>query len=141
MLRGVVFCLFFFFWVFYTCEGLFPTIYFWYYFWCLNELHFDVSTGLDSVLFHFRLKRVDCSHLQQELYQALHGSPRPEHIAIFGNADPAQKGEWTRILSRNYSVSVRKEIHILTKAYFPPLFIKIKTRPVSIVGLVVTEER
>lgn len=93
------------------------------------------------MVFHFRLKRVDCSHLQQELYQALHGSPRPEHIAIFGNADPAQKGEWTRILSRNYSVSVRKEIHILTKAYFPPLFIKIKTRPVSIVGLVVTEER
>ncbi|XP_036294567.1 tectonic-3 isoform X2 [Pipistrellus kuhlii] len=52
-----------------------------------------------------RLKNVDCSHLQQEMYQTLHGRPRPEHVAIFGNADPAQKSEWTRILIRNCSVS------------------------------------
>ncbi|XP_023610657.1 tectonic-3 isoform X2 [Myotis lucifugus] len=52
-----------------------------------------------------RLKKVDCNHLQQEMYQTLHGRPRPEHVAIFGNADPAQKAEWTPILSRNYSVS------------------------------------
>ncbi|KAM7073087.1 tectonic-3 [Molossus nigricans] len=52
-----------------------------------------------------RLKKVDCSHLQQEVYQTLHGRPRPEHVAIFGNADPAQKGQWTRILGRNCSAS------------------------------------
>ncbi|XP_008142331.2 tectonic-3 [Eptesicus fuscus] len=52
-----------------------------------------------------RVKNVDCSHLQQEMYQTLHGRPRPEHVAIFGNADPAQKAEWTRILSKNCSVS------------------------------------
>ncbi|XP_059516897.1 tectonic-3 isoform X2 [Myotis daubentonii] len=52
-----------------------------------------------------RLKNVDCNHLQQEMYQTLHGRPRPEHVAIFGNADPAQKAEWTPILSRNCSVS------------------------------------
>ncbi|XP_070288716.1 tectonic-3 isoform X1 [Myotis yumanensis] len=52
-----------------------------------------------------RLKKVDCNHLQQEMYQTLHGRPRPEHVAIFGNADPAQKAEWTPILSRNCSVS------------------------------------
>ena len=79
--------------------------------------------------------------MQQEIYQTLHGSPRPEHVAIFGNADPARKGEWARILSRNCSVSVRREIHILAKAHFPFLFIKIKTSPVSIVDLVVIEER
>ncbi|XP_036192395.1 tectonic-3 isoform X2 [Myotis myotis] len=52
-----------------------------------------------------RLKKVDCNHLQQDMYQTLHGRPRPEHVAIFGNADPAQKAEWTPILSRNCSVS------------------------------------
>lgn len=52
-----------------------------------------------------RLKNVDCSHLQQEMYHTLHGRPRPEHVAIFGNADPARKAEWTQILSRNCSVS------------------------------------
>ncbi|XP_042636758.1 tectonic-3 [Orycteropus afer afer] len=50
------------------------------------------------------LKKADCSHLQQEIDQALHGRPRPEHVAIFGNADPAQRGQWTRILSRNCNV-------------------------------------
>ncbi|CAK6436248.1 unnamed protein product [Pipistrellus nathusii] len=52
-----------------------------------------------------RLKNVDCSHLQQEMYQTLHGRPRPEHVAIFGNADPTQKAEWTRILIGNCNVS------------------------------------
>lgn len=54
-----------------------------------------------------RLERVDCSRLQQKIYQTLDGGPRPEHVAIFGNADPAQKEEWTRILSRNCNVSAR----------------------------------
>ncbi|KAM9702887.1 tectonic-3 isoform 3-T3 [Dama dama] len=72
---------------------------------CSIKRH-EVQFGVNAISgCKLRLKRVDCSHLQQEIYQTLHGSPRPEHIAIFGNADPAQKGEWTRILSRNYSVS------------------------------------
>ncbi|XP_020739118.2 tectonic-3 isoform X2 [Odocoileus virginianus] len=72
---------------------------------CAIKRH-EVQFGVNAISgCKLRLKRVDCSHLQQEIYQTLHGSPRPEHIAIFGNADPAQKGEWTGILSRNYSVS------------------------------------
>nr|XP_058910489.1 tectonic-3 isoform X2 [Kogia breviceps] len=72
---------------------------------CSIKRH-EVQFGVNAISgCKLRLKRVDCSHLQQEIYQTLHGSPRPEHVAIFGNADPAQKGEWTRILSRNCSVS------------------------------------
>lgn len=52
-----------------------------------------------------RLSKDGCRGLQQEIYQALHGQPRPEHVAIFGDADPAQRGGWTRILSRSCSVS------------------------------------
>lgn len=75
------------------------------------------------MVFNFRLKKLDCSHLQQEMYETLHGRPRPERVGIFGNADAAQKGEWTRIFSKNCSVSVRKEIHVLTETYFPLLFV------------------
>ncbi|XP_007124457.2 tectonic-3 isoform X1 [Physeter macrocephalus] len=72
---------------------------------CSIKRH-EVQFGVNAISgCKLRLKRVDCSHLQQEIYQTLHGSPRPEHVAIFGNADPAQKGEWTRILSKNCSVS------------------------------------
>nr|KAF6425866.1 tectonic family member 3 [Molossus molossus] len=67
-----------------------------------HEVQFGVNSMSGCKL---RLKKVDCSHLQQEVYQTLHGRPRPEHVAIFGNADPAQKGQWTRILGRNCSVS------------------------------------
>lgn len=67
-----------------------------------HEIQFGVNAMSGC---KFRLKKADCSHLQQEMYQTLHGRPRPEHVAIFGDADPAQKGGWTRILSRNCSVS------------------------------------
>lgn len=60
-----------------------------------------------SAVFTCRPKEVSCSHLQEELYQTLHGRPRPEFVAIFGNADPAQKGGWTQILNRSCSISVR----------------------------------
>lgn len=83
--------------------------------------------------------------MQQKIYQTLDGGPRPEHVAIFGNADPAQKEEWTRILSRNCNVSVRREIYVLTCAHFPLLFvhydIKIKTSPVSIDNVVIIKGR
>ncbi|XP_050004616.1 tectonic-3 isoform X2 [Alexandromys fortis] len=67
-----------------------------------QEVQFGVNTVSGC---KFRPNEVNCSHLQEEIYQALHGRPRPEHVAIFGNADPAQKGGWTRILSRNCSVT------------------------------------
>ncbi|XP_066211507.1 tectonic-3 [Saccopteryx leptura] len=72
---------------------------------CSAQRH-EVQFGLNAISgCKLRLKKVDCSRLQQKMYQTLHGGPRPEYVAIFGNADPAQKGEWTRVLSRNCSVS------------------------------------
>nr|XP_031317341.1 tectonic-3-like isoform X4 [Camelus dromedarius] len=75
---------------------------------CSVKRH-EVQFGVNAISgCKLRLKRVDCSHLQQEIYHTLHGRPRPEHVAIFGNADPAQKGAWTRILSSNCSVSAMR---------------------------------
>ncbi|XP_058553281.1 tectonic-3 isoform X4 [Neofelis nebulosa] len=72
---------------------------------CSVKKH-EVQFGVNAISgCKLRQKKVDCSHLQQEIYQTLHGKTSPEHVAIFGNADPAQKREWTRILSRNCSVS------------------------------------
>ncbi|XP_011285805.3 tectonic-3 isoform X3 [Felis catus] len=72
---------------------------------CSVKKH-EVQFGVNAISgCKLRLKKVDCSHLQQEIYQTLHGKTSPEHVAIFGNADPAQKREWTRILSRNCNVS------------------------------------
>ncbi|KAG8523492.1 Tectonic-3, partial [Galemys pyrenaicus] len=72
---------------------------------CSFKRH-EVQFGVNAVSgCKLRLGKGDCTHLQQEIYETLHGRPRPEQVAIFGNADPAQKGEWTRILSRNCSVS------------------------------------
>ncbi|XP_060497883.1 tectonic-3 isoform X4 [Panthera onca] len=72
---------------------------------CSVKKH-EVQFGVNAISgCKLRPKKVDCSHLQQEIYQTLHGKTSPEHVAIFGNADPAQKREWTRILSRNCSVS------------------------------------
>ncbi|XP_053518422.1 tectonic-3 isoform X1 [Artibeus jamaicensis] len=67
-----------------------------------HEVQFGVNAMSGCKL---RLEKMGCSHLQQEMYQTLHGGPRPEHVAVFGNADPAQKGQWARILRRNCSVS------------------------------------
>uniref|UniRef100_A0A4X1UIB7 Tectonic family member 3 n=1 Tax=Sus scrofa TaxID=9823 RepID=A0A4X1UIB7_PIG len=74
---------------------------------CSVKRH-EVQFGVNAISgCKLRLERVDCSRLQQKIYQTLDGGPRPEHVAIFGNADPAQKEEWTRILSRNCNVSAR----------------------------------
>nr|XP_012622429.1 tectonic-3 isoform X2 [Microcebus murinus] len=69
-----------------------------------------------------RVKTANCSHLQQEIYQTLHGSLRPELIAIFGNADPAQKEGWTRILRRSCSVSAKN----CTSCCFIPVSLEIQ---------------
>ncbi|XP_025846937.2 tectonic-3 isoform X2 [Vulpes vulpes] len=72
---------------------------------CSVKRH-EVQFGVNAISgCKLRLKKMDCSHLQQEIYETLHGKTSPEHVAIFGNADPAQKTEWMRILSRNCSVS------------------------------------
>ncbi|XP_059254202.1 tectonic-3 [Mustela nigripes] len=71
---------------------------------CSVKRH-EVQFGVNAVSgCKLRLKKVACSHLQQETYKALHGKTSPELVAIFGNADPARKSEWTRILSSNCSV-------------------------------------
>ncbi|XP_022355898.1 tectonic-3 isoform X2 [Enhydra lutris kenyoni] len=72
---------------------------------CSVKRH-EVQFGVNAVSgCKLRLKKVACSHLQQETCEALHGKTSPELVAIFGNADPARKSEWTRILSSNCSVS------------------------------------
>ncbi|MBZ3884856.1 Tectonic-3 [Sciurus carolinensis] len=71
---------------------------------CSVKRH-EVQFGVNAISgCKFRLMEADCSRLQQEIYQTLHGKPTPEHVAIFGNADPAQKGGWTRILNRSCNV-------------------------------------
>ncbi|XP_060049116.1 tectonic-3 isoform X2 [Erinaceus europaeus] len=73
---------------------------------CSIKRH-EVQFGVNAVSgCKLRLKMRDCGLLQQEIFQTLHGMPRPEQVAIFGNADPAQKQEWTEILTKNCSVSV-----------------------------------
>ncbi|XP_069913597.1 tectonic-3 [Oryctolagus cuniculus] len=67
-----------------------------------HEVQFGVNAMSGCKL---RLSKDGCRGQQQEIYQALHGQPRPEHVAIFGDADPAQRGGWTRILSKSCSVS------------------------------------
>ncbi|XP_006831515.1 PREDICTED: tectonic-3 [Chrysochloris asiatica] len=72
---------------------------------CSAERH-EAQFGVNAVSgCKLRLRKAGCRYLQQEIYQTLHGMPRPEHVAIFGNADPGQKGQWTRIFSRNCNVS------------------------------------
>ncbi|XP_023564704.1 tectonic-3 isoform X2 [Octodon degus] len=73
---------------------------------CSVKRH-EVQFGINAISgCKLRLTEVDCSQLQSEIYQILHGSPRPEHVAIFGNATPAQKGGWTRILHRSCRLAV-----------------------------------
>ncbi|GAB5578636.1 tectonic-3 isoform X1 [Prionailurus iriomotensis] len=85
---------------------------------CSVKKH-EVQFGVNAISgCKLRLKKVDCSHLQQEIYQTLHGKTSPEHVAIFGNADPAQKREWTRILSRNCSVSCYELYFLLCHTSF-----------------------
>ncbi|XP_069877402.1 tectonic-3-like isoform X2 [Dipodomys merriami] len=89
---------------------------------CSVKRH-EVEFGVNAISgCKFRLKEVDCNKLQQEICQTLHGRLRPEHVAIFGNAHPAQKGEWTRILSKNCSVSATN----CTSCCFIPVSLEIQ---------------
>ncbi|XP_040848344.1 tectonic-3 isoform X2 [Ochotona curzoniae] len=72
---------------------------------CSIKRH-EVQFGVNAISgCKLKLSRVGCPGLQREIYQALHGQPRAEYVAIFGNADPAQRGGWTKILRRNCSLS------------------------------------
>lgn len=89
---------------------------------CSVKRH-EVQFGMNAISgCKFRLKKVDCSQLQNEIYQILHGSPRPERVAIFGNANPAEKGGWTSILSRSCSVSTMN----CTSCCFIPVSLEIQ---------------
>ncbi|XP_006880272.1 PREDICTED: tectonic-3-like [Elephantulus edwardii] len=71
---------------------------------CSPKRH-KIEFGMNAVSgCKLRLKKENCDHLHQEIYQTLHGRPRPEYVAIFGNADPSQKGQWTRILNKECKV-------------------------------------
>ncbi|KAM5140010.1 tectonic-3 [Callospermophilus lateralis] len=84
---------------------------------------YEVQFGVNAISgCKFRLMETNCSRLQQDIYQTLHGRPTPEHVAIFGNADPAQKGGWTRILKRNCSVSIMN----CTSCCFIPVSLEIQ---------------
>ncbi|XP_004580078.2 tectonic-3 isoform X1 [Ochotona princeps] len=72
---------------------------------CSVKRH-EVQFGVNAISgCKLRLSRAGCPGLQREIYQALHGQPRAEYVAIFGNADPAQRGGWTKILRRSCSLS------------------------------------
>ncbi|XP_048362437.1 tectonic-3 isoform X2 [Sphaerodactylus townsendi] len=45
----------------------------------------------------FKLEEANCSHLQESLYQAFQGQHNPGRLAITGNADVNQPGEWNSI--------------------------------------------
>ncbi|XP_012509963.1 PREDICTED: tectonic-3 isoform X2 [Propithecus coquereli] len=89
---------------------------------CSVKRH-EVQFGMNAMSgCKLRVKTANCSHLQQEIYQTLHGRLRPEHIAIFGNAYPAQKGGWTKILHRSCSVSAKN----CTSCCFIPVSLEIQ---------------
>ncbi|KAL2769526.1 tectonic-3 isoform b precursor [Daubentonia madagascariensis] len=89
---------------------------------CSVKRH-EVQFGVNAISgCKLRVKTANCSHLQQEIYQALHGRLRPEHVAIFGNADPAQKEGWTRILRRSCSFSAMN----CTSCCFIPVSLEIQ---------------
>ncbi|XP_049646840.1 tectonic-3 [Suncus etruscus] len=64
-----------------------------------HEVQFGVNVKSGC---KFRPQNMNCSHVQEEAYWTLHGMPKPEQVGIFGNAHPAHKGEWTRILNKSF---------------------------------------
>nr|XP_003479809.2 tectonic-3 isoform X2 [Cavia porcellus] len=47
---------------------------------------YEVQFGMNTMAgCKFRSKEVNCSQLRNEVFQILHGSPGPEHVAIFGH--------------------------------------------------------
>ncbi|KAM6186151.1 tectonic-3 [Rhynchocyon petersi] len=89
---------------------------------CSSKRHV-IEFGMNTISgCKLRLKKTNCSHLHQDIYQMLHGRPRPEHVAIFGNADPSQKGQWTRILSRNCNALAKN----CTSCCFLPVSLEIQ---------------
>ncbi|XP_030064593.1 tectonic-3 isoform X2 [Microcaecilia unicolor] len=68
-----------------------------------------------DVLFGFNMKagcwiRTEsetCSAFHDHLYQTLRGKNSPELLAMFGNADPRQSQDWTRVMEQNCSMQAQ----------------------------------
>uniref|UniRef100_A0A8D0HD62 Tectonic family member 3 n=1 Tax=Sphenodon punctatus TaxID=8508 RepID=A0A8D0HD62_SPHPU len=54
-------------------------------------------------------EKVNCSHIQETVFQALHGVRRPQSLAVTGNADPIQAEEWSSILLQNCNVQANRD--------------------------------
>ncbi|XP_038599751.1 tectonic-3 [Tachyglossus aculeatus] len=86
-----------------------------------SELRHQVQFGVNVLSgCKLRIEERDCSQVQSKLYTSLQGVPSPDRLAIFGNAELTQKGEWTRVLTRNCgtldkscSIPVSLEIQVL----------------------------
>ncbi|XP_077205489.1 tectonic-3 [Paroedura picta] len=54
-----------------------------------------------------KLEEANCSHLQKSIYQAFQGPHNPGRLAITGNADTSQPGEWNSIFIQRCIVQDR----------------------------------
>uniref|UniRef100_A0A8D0HGS8 Tectonic family member 3 n=1 Tax=Sphenodon punctatus TaxID=8508 RepID=A0A8D0HGS8_SPHPU len=76
---------------------------------CSDSLRHEVQFGMNvrtGCKFSIPLgtEKVNCSHIQETVFQALHGVRRPQSLAVTGNADPIQAEEWSSILLQNCNV-------------------------------------
>ncbi|XP_028916835.1 tectonic-3 [Ornithorhynchus anatinus] len=67
-----------------------------------SERRHQVQFGMNVLAgCKLRIEERDCSQMQSELYKSLRGVPSPDRLAVFGNAELTQKGEWIRVLTKN----------------------------------------
>nr|XP_056706037.1 tectonic-3 [Euleptes europaea] len=59
----------------------------------------DVRTGCKFNA-SLKLEEANCNHLQESIYQAFQGQHNPGRLAITGNADVNQPGEWNSIFTQ-----------------------------------------
>lgn len=53
-----------------------------------------------------KVEEANCGHLQESIYQAFQGPHTPGRLAITGNADASQPGEWNSILTQRCTMQV-----------------------------------
>ena len=53
----------------------------------------------------------DCSMIQDEVYTALLGTSRPDHVASFGNSDVKNAADWVEIINNKPANQVDFKIH------------------------------
>uniref|UniRef100_A0A8D0HGR6 Tectonic family member 3 n=1 Tax=Sphenodon punctatus TaxID=8508 RepID=A0A8D0HGR6_SPHPU len=81
---------------------------------CSDSLRHEVQFGMNvrtGCKFSIPLgtEKVNCSHIQETVFQALHGVRRPQSLAVTGNADPIQAEEWSSILLQNCNVQANRD--------------------------------